>query len=314
MIKFSYHRYCVGKPEKKFIDGRLTYWVNEQKINLGYDWITAELEFEEIFELVSAGGYSFAPALNSEHRIADNFVSHELALVDIDSGMTIAELKEHPLYQLYGSGYYTTPSHTDIEPRFRILYRLPTAITEAETMRVIYEGLLAVHGSADISCKDPVRLFYGTVDAQHREITRRMIDAEGLQLLVEARDIVLEQQAQTRAEVKHDDRDYEPKTVEQVAELLDELRRHYHDFNYSQRRDVTWAVASAVGNQATVGLMRSRWDDSSKNGKYEILVNGRKRESLTLGTIYHMIRQHNPVYGRSLRQVPLDQLKLLARK
>ena len=314
MIKFSYHRYCIGKPDKEPIDGKIIYRVGDRRINLGYDWITAELEFEEIFELVSAGGYAFAPALNSEHRIQENFVSHQLALVDIDSGMTIAELKEHPFYQLYGSGYYTTPSHTDTEPRFRILYRLPVAITEAETMRIIYEGLLAVHGSADISCKDPVRLFYGTVDAKHREITDKMIDAEGLELLIQARDIVLEQQQRNTPTIKHDDRDYEPKTTEQVAELLDELRKYYTNLEYYVRRDVTWAVASAVSNIETVQLMRSRWDDSDKTMKYEGYVNDRKRTAITLGTIYHMIRQHNPMFARSLRQVPLDQLKLLARK
>jgi len=297
-MKFSYHRYCVGKPDKRIIDNRLTYWVDGRKINLGYDWITADLEFEDIFELVSSGGYAFAPALNSEHRIAANFVSHELALVDIDSGMTIEELKQHPYYQLYGSGYYTTPSHTDTEPRFRILYRLPVAITDAETMRVIYEGLLAIHGSADISCKDPVRLFYGTVDAKHRELTQRSIDAEGLDLLIQARDIVLEQQQQHFVELKHDDRDYQPKTAEQVGELLDVLRKYYTDLNYSVRRDVTWAVASAVSNAETVALMRQRWDDSSKNGKYEVIVNGKKRQSLTLGTIYHMIRKYEPEFAR----------------
>lgn len=299
-MKFSYHRYCVGKPEKREndTDGKTTYWVNGRKINLGYNWITADLEFEDIFELISSGGYAFAPALNSEHRIAANFVSHELALVDIDSGMTIEELKQHPFYELYGSGYYTTPSHTDTEPRFRILYRLPVAIDDAETMRVIYEGLLAVHGEADISCKDPVRLFYGTVDAKHRELTQKSIDAEGLDLLIQARDIVLEQQQRHIVEVKHDDRDYEPKTVEQVAELLDELRKHYVDLSYHLRRDVTWAVASSVSNIETIQLMRSRWDDSSKTMKYETYVNDRKRTSITLGTIYHMIRKYNPDFAK----------------
>jgi len=296
-MKFSYHRYCVGKPSKRIIDNRLTYWVDGRKINLGYDWITADLEFEDIFELVSAGGYAFAPALNSEHRIAANFVSHELALVDIDSGMTIAELKQHPYYQMYGSGYYTTPSHTDTEPRFRILYRLPVPITEAETMRVIYEGLLAIHGSADISCKDAVRLFYGTVDATHRELTNRSIDAEGLDLLIQARDIVLEQQGRNVV-VKQDDREYQPKTTEQVAELLDELRKYYTDLPYAQRRDVCWAVASAVSNIDTIALMRSRWNDSDKTMSYESFINDRKRTAITLGTIYHMIRQYNPGFAR----------------
>ena len=302
MIKFSYHKDCNGKPEKRVIDGRLTLWQGDLRINLGYGWKTAELPFEEIYELLSVGGMAFAPALSSDHRIEATFVSHELALVDIDNGMTLEELQEFPFYQFYGSGYYTTSSHTDAEPKFRILYRLPIAITDAETMRVIYEGLLAVHGAADISCKDPVRLFYGTINAAHREITDRSIDVEGLELLVKARDIVLEQQAKNITEIKQDDREFEPKTEEQVAELLDELRKYYPDLNYSTRRDVTWAVASSIGNQSTVTLMRQRWDDSSKNGKYEVIVNSRKRNALSLGTIYHMIRQHNPMFAKQVEK------------
>ena len=300
MIKFSYHKDCIGKPEKREIDGKQTLWVGNKRINLGYGWKTAELPFEEIYELLSAAGYAFAPALNSDHRIQQTFVSHELALVDIDSGMTLEELQQFPFYQMYGSGYYTTPSHTDAEPRFRILYRLPVAITDPEIMRVIYEGLLAVHGEADISCKDPVRLFYGTVDAKHREITDRSIDAEGLEILIKARDIVLGEQKK-EIKVINDNRDFEPKTVEQVAELLDELRKHYSDLSYYIRRDVTWAVAGTVGNQETVSLMRNRWNDSEKTMKYESFINDRKRTSLTMGTIYHLIRQHNPMFGKQIK-------------
>jgi hypothetical protein len=312
MIKFSYHKDCVGKPEKRIIDNKPTLWVGNKRINLGYGWKTAELEFKEIYEMLSAGGMAFAPALSSDHRIESTFVSHQLALVDIDNGMTLAELQKFPFYKLYGSGYYTTPSHTDQEPRFRILYRLPVAITEPEVMRVIYEGLLAVHGAADISCKDPVRLFYGTINAEHRECTNRMINAEGLELLIKARDIVLEQQH--KIEIRQDDREYEPKTEEQVADLLDELKKHYADLNYATRRNVTWAVASSIGNAATIRLMRQRWDDSSKNGKYEFIVNDRKSNKISLGTVYHMIRQYNPLFGKQILNKDTYNLEKMARE
>jgi hypothetical protein len=300
MIKFSYHAECVGKPEKKFADGKMSLWVGDKRINLGYNWVTAELEFEDIFDMLSQHGFAFAPALSSDHRIEDTFVSHELALVDIDNGMTLAELQEFPFYQLYGSGYYTTPSHTDDAPRFRILYRLPTAITDPYVMRIIYEGLLAIHGAADISCKDSVRLFYGSVDALHRERTDRSIDATGLEVIIKMRDIALAERAEQQPTIQQDLREFEPKSEEQIAELLDELRKHYPDLNYATRRDVTWAVASAVSNTTTVALMRQRWPDGNKNGKYEVLVNGRKRQALTLGTIYHMIRRHDPLFAKHI--------------
>lgn len=311
MIAFSYHKDCIGKPEKRLMPGddKETLWLGNKKINLGYGWITGELSFEDIYELLSVGGYAFAPALNSDHRIEANFVSHALALVDIDGGMTLEELQAFPFYQLYGSGYYTTPSHTDLNPRFRILYRLPCAITDAMTMRVIYSGLLAVHSSSDRACKDAVRLFYGTVNAQHREITDRMIDAEGLQLLVQANDIVFERSQPKNVDLKHNMRAYEPKSADEVADLLDELRKYYHSLPYDTRRDVTWAVMSAVDGATAVGLLRSRWTDANSTMKYESFANDRKRNDLSLGTIYHMIRQHNPTYGKKPRNMSIDELR-----
>ena len=309
MIAFSYHKECIGKPEKRIVDGKLQLWLDNKRINLGYGWVTAELPFEDIYEMLSVGGYAFAPALNSDHRIEQNFVSHELALVDIDGGMNLEELQQFPFYQLYGSGYYTTPSHTDQHHKFRILYRLPCPITDGETMRVIYEGLLAVHGFADIACKDPVRLFFGTINSIHRERTDRSIDAEGLQCLIQARDIVLERKQAEQTVVAENLKEHGPKTPEQVGELLDELRKHYSDLNYATRRDVTWAVAGSVGAETAVSLMRQRWSDHDKNGKYEVIVNSRKSTSgrqVSLGTIYHMIRQHNPTYGR--RSAPNSRL------
>jgi hypothetical protein len=300
-MKFSYHRDCIGKPERRINEqGRPELWISDKKINLGYGWKTADLEFEEIYELISAGGHAIAPALVGDHRTEENFISHEIALVDIDSGMTLKQLQEHPFYQLYGSGYYTTPSHKDDDPRFRIIYRLPVPITDPEAMRIIYQGLLALHGAADISCKDSARLFYGTVDAEHRELTDRMVTEEGIEIICLAYDLAMEErQKAVSAAVKNDNRTYDPVSIDDVAELLDELRKHYTDLSYSLRRDVTWAILSVVNKTDAVQLMRARWSDSDKNGKYEMIVDAYKRAQLHLGTIVVMIRKHDPMFRKS---------------
>lgn len=316
-MRFSYHKDCIGKPEKRvnLITHRPELWIGDKKINLGYGWNTAELEFEEIYELISNGGYAIAPALNSDNRCEENFVSHELALVDIDSGMTLSQLQDHPFYKLYGSGYYTTPSHTDEDPRFRIIYRLPCEISDPEAMRIIYQGLLVLHGAADISCKDSARLFYGTINAKHRELTNRTIDQEGIEIICKAYDIAKEERAQQQTHsVKNDNRTFAPAGVEEVGELLDELRKHYNDLSYSLRRDVTWAVLSAVSKTDAIELMRARWSDFDKNGKYEMIVDAYKRASLHLGTIVVMIRKHNPNFKKHTQSDWRDVRKQLAEK
>jgi hypothetical protein len=309
MIDFSYHKNCIGKPEKRQVNGRQTLWIGDQRINLGYGWTTTQLPIEEIYQLLSRYGVAFAPALTSDHRIDANFVSHQLALVDIDSGMTIDELKVMSFYQQYGTGYYTTPSHTEESHRFRILYQLPVPVTDAATMRVIYEGLLAVHGAADIACKDAVRLFYGTVEARHRELTHRQIDSDGLLALLSARDQHQARQIKpvrtqsTRTPVTT------TTTTEQVAEILDELQRWYPALPYHQRLDVTWAVLSCQSPADTINLMRSRWPDAELNGKYEAAIDSYRRDELHLGTVVHMIRQHNPMYRRSVAYMSMQEIQ-----
>lgn len=294
-MKFAYHPHCVGKPEKR---ANNELWSNNRRINLGYGWITTKLEFEEIYELISVDGIAIAPALSDEHRTESNFVSSEIAMVDIDGGMTIEQLKAHPFYQLYGSGFYTTPSHTNSNPRFRIIYKMPCPITDPEAMRIVYEGLMMLHGSADVACKDSARLFYGTVNAQHREITNRSVDEEGVAIICKAYDIAQAERAQQIPMPVKDTRVFETADIVEVELLLDDLKKHYDILEYHQRRDVCWAVMSVLSGSDAVSVMRARWPDGSLNGKYEAFVKGYKRSDLHLGTIVIMIRRCDNDYRK----------------
>ena len=303
MIKFAYHKTIRGKPVKRE-DG--TLWQDGYKVNLGYGWQTAELEFSEIFLLLSVGGYAIAPALKSDHRNEENFLSSELALIDIDEGMTLEDLATFEFYQLYGAGYYTTPSHTENNHRFRLIYRLPGEVNDPNTMRMIYRGLLTIHGVADTSCKDSARLFYGTINADKKSITNRVIDEEGLALIVAAYDYDNDiKPVKTFAYKEHE---YEPKSIEELGQILDELKRHYPDLRNGPRSEVTWAIAGSCSAQDTIKLMRERWPDREKTEKYESFIASYKRKAISLGTIYYMIRQHNPEFKLN-NNTPWEQKK-----
>jgi hypothetical protein len=243
---------------------------------------------------LSEGGYAISPALKSNHRDEANFLSSELALIDIDDGMTLEDLETFEFYQLYGAGYYTTPSHSDANHRFRLIYRLPGVVTDPSTMRMIYRGLLTIHGVADTSCKDSARLFYGTINAVKKSMTDRIIDEEGLGLIISAYDYDNENKPVKIIEYK--DHDFEPKSVEELGQILDELKRHYPDLRNGPRSEVTWAVAGSCSAQDTIKLMRSRWPDNEKTEKYENFMASYKRKLISIGTLYYMIRQYNPEF------------------
>lgn len=177
VLKFSTNGQWQGKPLKKD-DG---FYFNETKINLGYNWLNQEANPSDLFGLLSEYGYSISPLLKSDHRIDANFLSHSVALVDIDNGMTIEELEANQFYLDYGYGFYSTPSHKEDAHRFRIVFVLENDITSSLDMRCLYTGLMQTYGDADASCKDSVRLFYGSINAtrtgrNNKLLTQSVVD------------------------------------------------------------------------------------------------------------------------------------------
>ena len=196
MIKFSTNVQWRGKPEKTIdVDGKQIFLFNGKKVYIGYNWQYHQVLFSELFEVVAIMGLPIAPALidgADGHKTDTNFLSHSLAMVDIDSGMTIEELLQDEFYKDFGSGFYTTPSHTKENHRFRIIFVLESDITVASDMCLLYRWLFTHYKNADVSCKNATRLFYGTLNAARSEMTDRYLpakfirDAIALQALNEA--------------------------------------------------------------------------------------------------------------------------------
>jgi hypothetical protein len=181
--------------------------------------------------------------------------------------------------------------------RFRIMFRAETPIQDRERVKLVIMALMRVFDHADIACKDSTRIFYGTPNCEFKECTTKVLPNTLVDQLVEMElAFRAEQQIET---TQFDPRDYEPKTIEQITELLNDLRKYYTDLTHDPRMSVTWAIMSAgISAPDTIALMRQRWPDMDKTRKYETIVNGHKNNAITLGTIYHMIRQHEPEYGR----------------
>ena len=189
-LKFSTNTQWVGKPEKGLdAEGNLLldknkrpiYFFEGKKVYIGFNWKNIEATNEELFEIITIMGLPIAPALTIDadgHKTDANFLSHSVAMVDIDSGMTIEELLQDNFYNDFGSGYYTSPSHTEKAHRFRIIFVLETDITSGNDMCLLYRWLINHYTNSDGSCKDASRLFYGTINATRSEITDRYLPEE----------------------------------------------------------------------------------------------------------------------------------------
>lgn len=296
-MKLAIHQYIRGKPETRIVEHRPTYWMGEHRVNLGYDWFNIDASWPDVFEVITTMGCATSAELANDHRSDANFVSRELLMVDIDSGMTIPELLADNFYNEFGAGFYTTPSHTMEHHRFRIMFRTETPISNSDRVKKVIMALMRVYDNADVACKDSTRIFYGTPDCVLCECTDNLLPDRMIDTLVEMEETFRLQHAPAVATFRSTD--YTPKTAEDITVLLDELRKHYTDLEHNDRLSVVWAVMSeGISATDTVSLMRSRWSDQDKTRKYESMVNGRTRSDITLGTIYHMIRKYDADYAR----------------
>lgn len=90
---------------------------------------------------------------------------------------------------------------------------------------------------------------------------------------------------------------YEPIGDTELGEVLDELRKHIAAPAYDVRFKLSRAVAKLIGKEKAIQEMRARWPDHNWNGKYEDMLSAPNRADCPgLGSIIHLIRQHNPDY------------------
>lgn len=108
-------------------------------------------------------GYSFCPVF-SQRRKKENFkAAHHIAF-DFDSGNSSLEaLSQHEFINIFSSFAYSTPSSTPDNPRSRVVFIFDQPYTDLKEYEQLYQALLWwLELPADPSCKDALRLFYGS--------------------------------------------------------------------------------------------------------------------------------------------------------
>ena len=278
-MQVSINPNIIGKPSR------------HADIDLGYNWMNIESSWAEIFELITQDGFATTAELTTDNRREANFVSRQLLMVDIDSGMTIPELLDNAFYNTYGAGFYATPSFTEDLHRFRICFVLEQPESDAGRLRRINRGLLRVFGAADQACKDPTRLFYGTPNCVLCERTDRFLTED---IVLQLIDIVDE----------HDRADAEAMTQyagpppaltnTQRQRILDLLKQTFVG-SYPIWRNVGWGlkaggfsltdfqyVTGGMMNQKTPADAASVWTSSNPTGR-----------PITMGSVIHFLKERH---------------------
>ena len=275
-MKLSIHKTIRGKPAK------------DSNVNLGYGWMNIDSDWDTVFALITQDGVATSAELSSENRKEANFVSRQLIMVDIDQGMTLEDLFRNDFYNLYGAGFYATPSFTLEHHKFRILFRTEEPITDSGQLRKLNRGLLRVFEQADEACKDPTRIFYGTPDCRYFEQTDKILPREAIDVLVE---LIEEEDFKQAEAMLNQPRVEYTMTDERKAKILELLKGCFVG-SYPIWRNIGWGLkAGGFSLQdfqyATQGMMRAKtaqdaaavWRDGSANG------------AVTMGSVIHFLKE-----------------------
>jgi hypothetical protein len=295
---------CVGKPTKRELDKK---WLNHlgNVISLGWGFQTVSLPIEDIWQALTIDGFPIGPALLPEcrtNRHTKFFKSHQIALVDIDNGMTIEQLFNDDFYNAYGLGFYTSPSHTEEAHRFRIAFLLENPITLESDMKHLYTGLMGLYSSADDSCKDGVRLFFGTPNCEINEFNPNKIlpqdIIESLIVIGKENSSKKKPNEDTTGDDTRDVRNIKklPKEFEQYRDVrILELLRDTYIGKYPIWRDIGWGLKDGGYSLSDFeyvtigGLMNSKDETDCK-----IVWDGFKpgESNIGMGSVFYYLKQY----------------------
>lgn len=122
----------------------------------------AEGTFSDLAAHISKG-YPWMPALLDEgsRRYQDRANFAEIVAADVDHGMTMDEALQQPFIAAHCGLAIESSSSTPEQHKFRLVFRLPAAVTDWQTIRICNRYLIERLASADPSCKDACRFFFG---------------------------------------------------------------------------------------------------------------------------------------------------------
>lgn len=294
-MKLSIHN-TINKPDKADISAFCA---------LGNGWLNVDVEWAEAFELITVDGFATSAWLSSHVRNEDNFISRELIMIDIDSGMSIGDLFNDTFYNNYGAGFYATPSYTHINPKLRIMFRVEEPITDVNVYRKIVRSLFVIYPQSDKACADGTRLFFGTKNCVIKEKTEKFLPKDIIEML-----IALDDARQAELPV-YEKIDYAPISDTRKAKIIT-LLSSTPIIDYNQWRTIAWGLKQGGFDLADfVQVTRSSKKDRSTSEATTIWNDGKSDGKVTMGSIIHIIKEaHGADCLRETTEIEYTKIKL----
>lgn len=159
------------------------------------------VEVGELIQVIK-DGHAYTTQHN-RYRKAENFTAGQHLCLDMDTEderSTFEYLLQDSFISQFASFLYTTPSHTPLKPRCRVVFVLDKAIANTAKFTLLAESLVYRYGLADTKCKDCCRLFFGSEGCQVKELDNVLTLEDAAKELVEPYKAFLKKQQQEHEE------------------------------------------------------------------------------------------------------------------
>ncbi|MDV3053633.1 hypothetical protein NLV77_002591 [Staphylococcus ureilyticus] len=120
-----------------------------------------EIAPKELAKSLANGQTMVLGVMRNEVRKKVNLNYQEVIALDFDDNTTIEEIESNEFIKQNASFIYTTFSHTEGHHKFRVVFFLENKLTNNAQVLEVYNKLFEMFPTADISCKDSSRLFFG---------------------------------------------------------------------------------------------------------------------------------------------------------
>lgn len=204
------------------------------------DSFTVErLDVNELKAVIQAGHGFSSP--HSGRRCAENWTSAQLLDLDFDEA-GFDDVLEYDFIVEHGSFIYSTASHTEDDPRSRVVFLIDEPVTDPALYRRMREALIFafVGRGADEACKDIARICFGSKDCKIRNVGNvlRLDDmADLLEMYDEYVDTTAAERAERRAQRAATAGDSVISTYNAEVDVVEIA----HHFGYFWNRDQTRA-------------------------------------------------------------------------
>ena len=221
-------------------------------------------------------GYPWMPALldkgSRRYQVHANFA--EIVAADIDHGMTMDEALQQPFIAAHCGLAIESSSSRPEHHKFRLVFRLPKAVTDWQTIRICNRYLIELLSIADPSCKDACRFFFGGKGRQAFLLNEAAtLPADFIEQAIawhteneQVKEAAFQLALSRRQEYETDGDDL----LERVKEALNYIpRRSPGSGNYDESLRVLMALTNEFG-EATATALGQYWSPSIPGTSWDV--------------------------------------------